>query len=378
MKNLGLYIHIPFCESKCYYCDFLSFSKNDHRIDNYISYLRKEIKLYSSKLNDYKLKTIFIGGGTPSYIEAKHIYNILEDVFRYFNVRDLEEISIEANPKTLSDNKLYIYNECGINRISIGAQSLDDNILNNIGRIHTKKDFINCLNRLKKHGFVNINVDIMFNLPNQGIDNVLSTLNDIIKLDIKHISFYSLKIEKGTLFYKKYNKGQLNLPNEEIERDMYHLGIKLLEQNGYKQYEISNFSKINYECKHNLFYWELKPYLGVGLGAHSNIEDKRWSNLEQFEKYFKKIDENNLPIKVCDSISQMEKMSEFIILGLRLNKGISIKQFKKRFGINLPNDYIEKIKKFQKQGLIDITKDRVYLTNKGRDLSNLVFIEFLP
>lgn len=346
-------------------------------VSKYISYLKKEIEIYSHKLKDYSLNTVFIGGGTPSYIDGRYIYEILDSVNRYFNTSNLIEVSIEANPKTLDERKLDIYKNAGINRISLGVQTLDDKLLKKIGRIHTSKDFMQTYNIIRKKGFENINTDIMFNLPGQKIEDVLDTLKKIINLDVEHISFYSLKLEEGTPFYSKYYKDQSELPDEDTERNMYYRGIELLERKGYIHYEISNFARKNYECKHNLIYWNVKPYLGVGLGAHSNMSKKRWSNRLNFEDYFSSLDREIEPIQDVEYINKATEMSEFVILGLRLIKGIWKDDFKKRFGIEIYEVFGEQLEKFQIECLIKIDNGNIRLTRRGIDLSNIVFAELL-
>ncbi|MTI66618.1 MAG: oxygen-independent coproporphyrinogen III oxidase [Firmicutes bacterium] len=377
MKELGLYIHIPFCESKCYYCDFISYPNKRDFIEKYVDYLIKEIKMQSEKLKNYKLKTIFIGGGTPSSIDAKYIYNILEEVYKEFNTTFLEEITIEVNPNTIDEDKLKLYKKSNINRISLGLQSSDNNILKRIGRTHTKEVFLKNYKLISKYGFNNVNVDIMFNLPKQTLDDVKKTIDFVTKLDVKHISFYSLKLEKGTPFFDKYKDDKFSLPSEDLEREMYHEGIELLKNRNFHQYEISNFHKKNYKCKHNLLYWKVKPYLGVGLGAHSNLFSERWGNEINFTNYFKAIDDNRLPIFESEKIDKNMEISEYVILGLRLNKGIDKRIFYNRFNVNIEKIYKSQIKKFESEGLLNNFNKRIKLTERGRDISNRVFMELL-
>ncbi|MGO1370026.1 radical SAM family heme chaperone HemW [Senegalia sp. (in: firmicutes)] len=376
MKDAALYIHIPFCVKKCDYCDFTSFSYDDKKIDEYISLLLKEIDMYGEKVKKYKFKTLFFGGGTPSLIDEKYIKLIMDKLHEKFNL-DLEEVTIESNPKTLNENKLLAYKKMGINRISIGVQSIDDDILKDIGRIHDFNDFLNTYQMIKKSGISNINTDIMFNLPNQSVENVLETLNKMIKLNVPHISFYSLGIEEGTLFHKRYSEGKLDISDEDKEREMYHRGIELLESNDRLQYEISNFSKEDYECKHNLYYWQLKPYLGLGISAHSNMFSKRFGNTKNYIEYKESISNDKFAIYYSEDIDKETEMSEYIILGLRLNKGISKKDFKEKYNIDLEERHKEALVRNEKNNLIKNENDRIYLTKKGFDLSNIVFSEFI-
>ncbi len=344
MEELAMYIHIPFCISKCYYCDFNSYSDKNEYILEYIKHVNNELKMYSKIVSKYKIKTIFIGGGTPSSIKASYIYEILKNIYKNFNVSDITEVSIELNPKTVDDEKLKIYKEIGINRISIGCQSLQDKILKSIGRVHTSSDFHKTYELIIKHGFSNINVDLMFGLPEQSTNDVLSTLSDITSLEVNHISLYSLIIEEGTKFYNWYNNSKIKLPEEDEERNMYHQSIDYLKDQGYNHYEISNFAKSGFECEHNLFYWQLKPYIGIGLGAHSNIGGKRFWNYGDFESYFVNIRDGMLPISGEEVINTEMEMAEFLILGLRLIKGISKKEFYQRFNISVDDVYGEVLK----------------------------------
>ncbi|MBS4536873.1 radical SAM family heme chaperone HemW [Clostridium sp. D2Q-11] len=376
MTNGALYIHIPFCIRKCNYCDFTSFNYNEEKVEEYITLLLKEIDMYAEKVKEYKFKTLFFGGGTPSLIDEKYIYKIMNRLEQKFNL-SLDETTIESNPKTLTRGKLLAYKDMGINRISMGVQSLDDSILKDIGRSHGIKDFLDTYELIKNVGFSNINTDIMFNLPNQSIDNMITTLKGIISLDVPHISFYSLKIEENTNFFEKYKSGNLNVSDEDTEREMYHKGIELLEENDIYQYEISNFSKKGFECEHNMYYWKLKPYLGLGLSSHSNMFNKRWGNTSNYNNYKDNILNNKFPILDTEIIDKKTKMSEYIILGLRLNEGISIEGFKKRFNVDIYEAFNGSIDYSLKYGLIDINREKIYLTKKGLDLSNVVFKEFI-
>lgn len=377
MKELTLYIHIPFCQSKCYYCDFCSYPDENNTIAKYVEYLKKEIDLYSQMVRDYKVSTIFIGGGTPSYIDAKYISDIFNHINKRLNMGESMEISMEANPKTLSKEKLSIYKDTGVNRISLGVQTLNDTLLSRIGRIHTKKDFIDTYKLVKNQGFDNINVDVMFNLPNQGVKDVENTLNQIIDLGVEHISFYSLKVEEGTPFYKMDLDNQLDLPSENEERLMYHKGIEILEKNNYKHYEISNFAKKGFECKHNLFYWNVKPYIGIGLAAHSNINNQRYGNITSFDEYFKALDAGKLPKMETETIDKATEMSEYMILGLRLIDGINKNEFKARFDKEMDDVFGDKLTILNDRGLLANSPDTVRLTLRGLDLSNRVFMELL-
>lgn len=376
MKDLSLYIHIPFCISKCYYCDFSSFTNINHKIDEYINSLIIELDLYKDKIKDYSIKTIFIGGGTPSCINPRYINRILEFIYRNFNTSDLVEVTIEANPGTLDKEKVQIYMESGINRVSMGMQTLDDTLLKSIGRIHSTKDFYKSYEILRNGNMKNINVDLIFGLPNQSIDQVISSLKKVVELGVEHVSYYGLILEENTKFYKLYNEGKISLPDENIERMMYHKATEYLTNHGYKHYEISNYALPTYECKHNLVYWELRPYLGVGLSSHSNMRGKRFFNTSDINIYIEKLNMNKLPVEGEEIIDKDTEMEEFCILGIRKIEGLSKIEFKNRFEVEIEKIYGDIIKKHIDNGLI-LNDHNIRLTKKGLDLSNLVEVDFL-
>lgn len=378
MKDIGIYIHIPFCSNKCYYCDFVSYPHQGDKIDEYIIYLLREIREYKETLEGYTIKTIFIGGGTPSYLDGQHIGRILEYIYKNFNVEALEEITIEANPGTLNMEKLKLYKEYGINRISIGVQSLNDNLLKEIGRNHTSMDFYRNFDLIRNLNFKNVNVDLIFGLPNQTMEDCKETLEKIAKLDVEHISYYSLILEEKTLMDKWYKEGKIRLPEEETEREMYHFGINFLKSQGYKHYEISNFAKEGLECKHNLFYWQLKPYIGFGLAAHSNFKNKRYWNYRSFKDYYNSLDGNKFPIDGEEIIGREMEIAEYLIMGLRLIKGISKKEFLNRFKIKVEDLYGDILNKYKEQGLLYVDDEWIRFTLKGLDLSNIVYVDILP
>ena len=287
MKNLGIYVHIPFCVKKCSYCDFVSFANKNDYIEEYVNALKKEIK--DNKRNDYEIDTIYIGGGTPSFIDAKYISEIFKVIKENFNVNSNAEITIEVNPGTVNEEKLQIYKEAGINRISIGLQSTKNEILEKIGRIHNYEQFIETYNIARKVGFTNINVDLMLALPNQTITDLQESLDSVIKLEPEHISVYSLILEEGTLMEKWVKEGNAKLPEDEIERKMYWMVKEKLEENGYNHYEISNFAKKGFESKHNLNCWNQSEYLGFGVSAHSYVNGRRYCNISNIEKYIENI-----------------------------------------------------------------------------------------
>jgi len=378
MGKIGLYIHIPFCEKKCHYCDFTSVKGDNRLINNYVDALIKEIHLYSSYSKDYIVDTIFIGGGTPSAIKGDHIKSIMSNIFNIFQIHEDCEISIEVNPGTMDNEKMNLYKEAGINRVSLGIQSMNDGLLRLLGRIHKRDDVVETVRIIKSVGISNINGDIMFGLPYQSVDEFLNTLREVIDLNLSHISMYGLIIEEGTLMNHWYKRGLISIPNEDDERSMYHKGIKYMKDYGFYQYEISNFAKENLECKHNIGYWKLKPYIGFGISAHSNIHGRRYWNHSVFKDYFKSIDGNELPISDGEEIDEKTKIAEYLILGLRMNNGVMKDEFFDIFGFKVDELFHSQIEKNTKLGLLVNLEDRIHLTERGRDISNQVEIDFLP
>lgn len=376
MKKLGIYIHIPFCESKCYYCDFNSKKASEKEKEKYIEMLLKEIDLYKSNYNR-KVNTIFIGGGTPSSIDSKWIVQILTKIHSNFNTSEVEEITIECNPGTLTKEKVSDYIKSGINRVSLGLQTKVDDQLLKIGRIHNYKDFLDSVNLLQNQGITNISADLMIGLPNQNVKQIIETIDEINRLELQHISMYSLKIEEGTPFDDMYEDGLLILPSEDEEREMYHVGVEKLKEYGYNQYEISNFSKEGKESKHNLLYWEIDDYIGLGLGSSGFLNNERYTNYQAIDDYKKNIEKNMKPISNIEIIEQSEQLYEAIILGLRLNKGIVSDVLKEKTGLCIENIYSEEIEKNIKLKLL-IKEDGTYkLTKLGQDISNQVFVDFI-
>ncbi|WP_422486304.1 radical SAM family heme chaperone HemW [Gudongella sp. DL1XJH-153] len=378
MKQIGLYIHIPFCEKKCHYCDFTSVPANRELIKKYEKYLIKELLIQAEKYGNHTISTIFIGGGTPSILDEKSIGNILRSIRESFAINPDAEISMEINPGTLTYEKAMGYKKAGINRVSMGIQSMNDNTLRLIGRIHNEHQVDSTVDILRKVGFDNINGDLIFGLPHQSVDDFHKTLDRVIELNLEHISMYGLILEEDTLLYHWYKKGLVTMPSEDEERQMYHSGIQILEQNGYRQYEISNLAKKGFECRHNLGYWMLNPYIGVGLSSHSSIDNRRYWNTSLFNEYFRMIDEDLLPISGEEIVTADLRESEYLILRIRLNEGISLIDYKTRFNQSFMHKYENIIEKHIESGLLKIIDDKIILTEKGKDLSNLVEVDFLP
>jgi len=377
MENAGIYIHIPFCVSKCSYCDFASVPLNG-TVGKYVLALQKELEMRAHYLRDYNIDTIFIGGGTPSAIESVHIGNILKTVYGCFAVAKDAEITIEVNPGTVDKYKAESFNSFGINRISMGIQSFDDRLLSCLGRIHTGEDAINTVKVLKEAGFNNINGDFIFGQPGQTLESFLCDLRTASELSLSHISMYGLIIEDGTLMKKWLDEGTLELPDEDLEREMYHQGIKQLSEGKYHQYEISNLSKKGMECRHNIGYWRLKPYIGAGLSAHSSIGSKRFWNTSSFTEYFRKIEGCEMPVEDEENLDPETRASEYIILGLRMNEGIDFADFENRFGFDAKKRFGTVIEKHRREGLLTKSNTHLRLTKRGMDLSNIVEVDFLP
>ena len=381
IKELGIYVHIPFCKQKCYYCDFISYANSDKKVEEYIEALKKEIKEESKNINkeEYIINTIYIGGGTPSFINEKYISEIVYEIKENYNVKKEAEITIEVNPGTVNEEKLKEYKNAGINRLSIGLQSTKNELLKEIGRIHTYEEFLNCYNLARKVKFENINVDLMLGLPNQTLEDIEETLREIINLEPQHISFYSLIVEENTPIEKLIEQGKITLPNEELERKMYWNAKKILEENNYIHYEISNFAKKGYESKHNLNCWNQKEYLGFGVASHSYLKNKRYCNTNCIEEYCKNVNDKNRNKNrtICEIQNEEEKKKEYMLLGLRKIEGINIQEFKNKFIENPIYKFHKELEKLVNENLIEIDLNRIKLTNKGLDFANLVWEEFV-
>ena len=388
-KNIGIYVHIPFCKKKCEYCDFKSFVGKENMIDQYMKWVNYELKSigegnrldYENNLDDLIIvKTIYIGGGTPSILPPKYTSDILNTIKDNYTIDNKNlEVTIEVNPGTVDEKKLSEYKKCGINRLSIGLQATQNKVLNTLGRIHTYNDFLDTYNTARKIGFNNINVDLMLGIPGQTLEDVQESIEEIIKLSPEHISTYSLIIEEGTPFFNKLAKNKITLPDEEIERQMYWMVKKKLEEAGYIHYEISNFAKKGYESKHNLACWNQEEYVGVGAAAHSYTNNVRYSNVCEIEEYINNYENNNETNNFIFHEKQTKdsKMKEFMLLGLRKINGIQVQEFKNRFGENPIYLYRKELDKLVSENLLEIDGDNIKLTEKGLDLANLVWEEFV-
>lgn len=389
-KQLGIYIHIPFCVRKCDYCDFLSGPATRETQQRYVNALIEEINSYKNQYADYEVETVFIGGGTPSVLEGRDIIRIMDVLYNSFNVpnnQEQMELTIECNPGTITKDKLFAYKEAKINRISFGLQSTNNEELAILGRIHTYEEFYNNYQLAREVGFDNINIDLMSALPGQQLEDWENTLNRIITLQPEHISAYSLIIEEGTPYYNIYGEGKTHLnpskfipyelPDEDTERLIFQRTKEILESNYYYSYEISNYSKRGYECKHNSSYWNRIDYLGLGLGASSLIANIRHHNTEDITHYIEHSKNSNIIREDIHPLSIKEQMEEFMFLGLRLTQGISKQKFYNGYKRSIHEVYGAPLSKLITENLIKETENYIYLTNKGIDLSNYVLAEFL-
>lgn len=374
--NTGIYIHIPFCESRCHYCDFCSSIIDKNQVGKYFKYLKKEIMLYDELLKNRIIDTIFIGGGTPSSVDEKYIGDLFDLLNRY-EIKSDAEITIETNPNSLTLTKANSYKSFGINRISIGAQSFNDKILKTIGRIHTKKQIYKAVENANKANIKNINIDLMSSLPHQKFKDIENSLDEIKKLNPTHISYYSLILEENTKLFEMYQHDDSPFVGEITDRKMYHYIVEKLRDMNYEQYEISNFAKDGYKCRHNIRYWKLKDYISFGMSSSSNIENLRYTNSSNFNDYYSFIDKNKKPITFSETLSIQDRINEFIIMRIRLNDGVNIEEINKRFNIDFENLYKYELDKNILNGLVEKNKYNIKLTSKGRDLSNQVELDFL-
>lgn len=381
MKELELYLHIPFCVKKCNYCDFLSAPAGEETRAAYVDALLEEIRGFDEP-EDYEVVTVFFGGGTPSILPGQAIFRIMEALREKFSFRKGAEITLEANPGTVDKEKLSFYRKAGINRLSFGLQSADAEELKKLGRIHTWEKFLESFQLAREAGFSNINVDLMSALPGQTKESWEKTLRQVLALQPEHISAYSLIIEEGTPFYQLYEKDVERrdageepelIPSEEEERAMYEATGRILKEQGYLHYEISNYAKPGCECRHNLGYWQRRDYLGFGLGASTLLNPVRYKNTEDLEAYLG----GDFSKKEFFVLTKDNQIEETMFLGLRVLEGVSKEQFREQFSCELRVVYRKELEKLEKEGLLEEEGDFVRLTSRGIDLSNPVLAEFL-
>lgn len=377
-EKLELYFHIPFCARKCLYCDFLSAPADGGTKARYMDSLIRETRERAGDYSDYRVVSVFIGGGTPSMVSGERIAGLLQTVRTGFELAEDAEITIEVNPGTVDERMLLGYLQAGVNRLSIGLQSADDRDLAALGRIHTYGQFLGTYHAARKCGFQNINVDLMSALPGQTVESYRSTLNKVLALDPQpeHISAYSLILEEGTALYDRYQAGLVHIPDEDTDRRMYQETKRILEGAGYRRYEISNYAKEGFECRHNCGYWRRRDYLGLGLGAASLVDNVRFKNGDGLERYL----EDPLGCREeVQELSAAEQMEEYMFLGLRLTEGIASEGFQAAFGRTLEEAYGTVIRKNERDGLLEYRDGgrRLALTERGLDLANYVMAQFL-
>ena len=374
---LGLYIHIPFCVTKCKYCDFNSFKIDLNEKIKYLNYLGEEMKLYKEEIKNREIDSVFVGGGTPSILNENEINILFEKIKENFNIKSNAEITMECNPGTLTLNKLKVMKKSGVNRLSIGLQAVQNHHLKYIGRIHTFEEFEKNYHDAKQMGFDNINIDLMYALPNQSREDWMESLGKVVKLNPTHISAYSLILEENTELFKMYERDEFNLLDENTDIEMYEYTINYLKSHGYNQYEISNYAKDNFECKHNVLYWKCEEYVGIGASASGYFNGIRYNNICELDNYEKMILEGEKPIEWEEKLSIKDEIEESIFLGLRMNEGIQISDFKEKYNFDFEKEYKNEIEKLSKMELIEIDNNRMKLTQKGREISNSVFVEFI-
>ncbi|MCQ6278163.1 radical SAM family heme chaperone HemW [Bacillus sp. EB600] len=371
------YIHIPFCEHICHYCDFNKVFLQGQPVDEYLKALEQEIILTYKQYKEDELETIFVGGGTPTALNEKQLDRLCKTIRNNLPMSERVEFTFEANPGDLSHEKLQIVKDAGVNRISLGVQTFNDELLKQIGRAHRASDVYRSIADIKEIGFENISIDLIFSLPGQTIADFKETLQQAFTLDIPHYSGYSLIIEPKTVFYNLMTKGKLLTPGEDIEAEMYELLMEEMDKNGFHQYEISNFSRPGFESRHNLTYWNNEEYFGFGAGAHSYIESTRRSNLGPIKKYMDQIESGKLPVLEEHKVTKAEQMEEEMFLGLRKTEGVSVRKFNYKFGIDPITLFQNELTSLVQKGWLEVSNEHIYLTKRGRLLGNEVFQSFL-
>lgn len=382
-----IYIHIPFCMKKCLYCDFPSGAYGSDIRRRYTKALLRELLYQAERMDDCDITTVYIGGGTPTWLEEKLMEKVIRAVYKYFHVRPDAEFTMEANPATASEKTLALYHSLGVNRLSIGLQSADETELKTLGRVHTYSEFLNTYEYARNAGFDNINVDLMSGIPGQTPATLKKSLTDVTGLRPEHISCYSLIVEPGTPFYDLYEedverreKGLSTefLPNEDQEYELGKFAQKFLTEHGYGQYEISNYARMGKACRHNIGYWRRVPYLGVGLGAASLLDNIRYTNTKDIYEYLSKVEAGDFPIyENAEAVSRKSQMEEFMFLGLRMTEGVSRRDFEDVFGVSVDAMYGEVMEKLVSEGLLVYSEGRIRLTELGADLSNYALSFFL-
>ena len=391
-QGIGLYVHIPFCQTKCSYCDFNTYERIEDQIPNYVTALTNEIKAWSDLLSQPVVHTIFLGGGTPSYLPVDNIKHILSTIHSRYKVYESAEITLECNPGDITLERASGWSEAKVNRVSMGVQSFNDGLLALLGRRHTAHEAKQAFHTLRKAGFNNQSLDLIYGLPHQSASQWSDTLNEAVALGPDHVSLYSLQIEEGTPLAVDVKKERYPIPDDDLAAEMYEEAQRKLIANGFTQYEISNWAKPGMKSQHNIIYWLNEPYLGVGAGAHSWLEGQRFFNLKSPTRYVTAMDNNYKevnqdpiatmqtpfgPVEQVDVTTAAIDIGETMMMGMRLNAGVSHKRFEKRFGAPLDKIFPKELNRLVVLGLVEITKEGVRLTDKGRLLGNEVFAEFI-
>ena len=371
----SVYIHIPFCATKCYYCAFNTYTFHKEQAKAYLTALRTEMELYASETEP--LQTIFIGGGTPSILSANALSQLLTDIHQHFQITPDAEITVECNPGTVDAEKLRVMRDNGVNRLSFGLQAMQDETLKQLGRIHTVAEFLESYHLAREGGFENINIDLIFALPDQTMDAWYHTLNEVISLEPTHISAYNLVMEEATRFYEWWQAGELHLPSEDTEADMFQYTIETLTAHGYTHYEICNFARPNHSAKHNLVYWDNQPCIGLGAGACGYVNGIRYSNIRGIVPYIKKLSQHHKPIADTEHLTGYAEKAETLMLALRKREGISLNVYQSRFGEKIEVVFGDILKKWVDQQLLECTTTHLRLTSRGLFLANEVFVELM-
>ena len=371
-KPTSAYVHIPFCTQICYYCDFSKVFIKNQPVDSYLEHLLQEFHSYDIQ----KLRTLYIGGGTPTALSAPQLEVLLDGLTKNLDLSVLEELTIEANPGDLDEDKIAVLKNSAVNRVSLGVQTFDDKMLKKIGRSHLEKDIYENIDRLKLAGFDNISIDLIYALPGQTKEQVKDNVAKAITLDIPHMSLYSLILENHTVFMNRMRRGKLPLPKEEVEAEMFEYIIAALELAGFEHYEISNFSKPGFESRHNLMYWDNAEYYGIGAGASGYVNGVRYKNHGPIRHYLKAVEEGNARIHE-EHLSQREQMEEEMFLGLRKKSGVSMKRFEEKFGTSFDNLYGQVVRDLCHQGLLQVEGQQIRMTKKGLFLGDTVAERFI-
>lgn len=378
MNKLGLYVHIPFCRKKCLYCDFSSYSGAEHLFIAYTTALCQQIVDQGGKLYKPFVDTVYIGGGTPSVLPVHLMEQILSCIYDSFTIEANAEISMEVNPGTVTRKQLAALKAAGINRLSFGVQSFNNNLLAGLGRIHQTSDSVTAIEYAYDVGFNNISIDLMYGLPGQTVEGFARELEQAVTLNTAHVSVYGLKLEEGTPLAEAYEQGLLVIPDEADEEAMYDLMAQFLPSQGLERYEISNFARPGFACQHNLKYWHYQPYLGLGAAAHSFLNGQRMSAVTGIEEYIRAIATGRCPIVIEDILTPEESIAEFVFLALRTTQGMLLSDFSQAYNVDFFSLFGERFAKLRQQGLLLSDDERIWLTDKGMKFGNIVFRSFLP